>query len=175
LGNAVSSRKALLSRQARSSRPLLAVPGIVALMLASLIPPIFLLIHSIGRRDGAGGIVAAACAVLYLLMLSRLWDVASSQRRGLISERALRMAGASLAVAGSVEEVASAVQFAVTALVGPSSGAGAVLAVREDGRLTAVTPAFAMAADQAWPGPARPGDGQPAVPQWARGRTAARS
>jgi len=154
----VSSRKALLSRQARSSRPLLAVPGIVALMLASLIPPIVLLIHSSERREGAGGIVAAACAVLYLLMLSRLWDVASSHRRGLISERALRMAGASLAVAGSVEEVASAVQFAATALVGPSSRAGAVLAVREDGRLTAVTPASAMSADPAWPG-----DGQPTV------------
>ena len=154
----MSSRKALLSRQARSSRPLLAVPGIVALMLASLIPPIVLLIHSSERREGAGGIVAAACAVLYLLMLSRLWDVASSHRRGLISERALRMAGASLAVAGSVEEVASAVQFAATALVGPSSRAGAVLAVREDGRLTAVTPASAMSADPAWPG-----DGQPTV------------
>jgi PAS domain-containing protein len=109
----------------------------------------------LAATTGAEDAVAVACAVLYLLMLlSRLWDVASSHRRGLISERALRTAGAALAVAGSAEEVASAVQDAATALVGPLSGAAAVLAVRAGGRLTAVTPALAEAAEAAeagWP------------------------
>jgi diguanylate cyclase (GGDEF)-like protein/PAS domain S-box-containing protein len=124
---------------------------IVVLLLASLIPPIFLLIRSIERRDGVESVVAVTCAVLYLLMLSRLWGVASSHRRRLISERTLRMAGASLAVAGSVEEVAGAVQRAATALVGPLYGAAAVVALREGGRLRAVTPALAEAADPGWP------------------------
>jgi hypothetical protein len=41
------------------------------------------------RRDEADAIVAVLCGVLYLLMLSRLWDVASSYRRGLVRERKL--------------------------------------------------------------------------------------
>jgi diguanylate cyclase (GGDEF)-like protein/PAS domain S-box-containing protein len=149
LGNAVSSGKALSSWRVGPSRRVLT--GYALGMLASLIPPVFLVIQSAERHDGAEGAVAVACAVLYLLMLSRLWDVASSHRRGLISERTLRMAGASLAVAHSVEEVAAAVQLAATALVSPSSGSGAVLAVREGGRLRAVTPAIDMVAEADWP------------------------
>jgi diguanylate cyclase (GGDEF)-like protein/PAS domain S-box-containing protein len=123
-----------------------ATPGSwVMLILASLMPPVFLLIRTFEYHDWPAGIVAIACAVLYLLMLSRLWDVASSLRRGLIRERTLRIAGVALTSAGTVAEVAAAVQHAATTLVGrPERGleakATAVLAIRNDaGRLSAVT------------------------------------
>ena len=85
------------------------------------------------------------CGVLYLLMLSRLWDVASFQRRAMVRERTLRLAGAALASATSAEEIAAAVQNAATALVSqPEPGSRgrvtALLAVRRDGRLRAVIP-----------------------------------
>jgi diguanylate cyclase (GGDEF)-like protein/PAS domain S-box-containing protein len=113
---------------------------VIAVTLASLIPPIVLFTDGLKTRDRVEGIVAVACAILYLLMLSRLWGVVSSHRRGQISERTLRMAGVSLAVAGSVEEVAAAVQQAAFALIGQSPGSGAVLVERKGGRLHAVIP-----------------------------------
>ena len=112
----------------------------VTLMLASLIPPVFLLARSYTRRDEVEGVIALACGVLYLLMLIRLWDVAAGQRRGLIRERTLRVAGAALASAGSVEEVAAAVREAASALVGKAERA-AVLAVRDGDYLRQVDPA----------------------------------
>ena len=115
-----------------------------AISLVSVAPPIFLFVRSFQHRDASDAVVAVLCAVLYLLMLSRLWDVASSHRRGLVRERTLRMAGAALASATSAEEIATAAQNAAVALVNqPELGSGgqvtAVLAVRRDGRLTAVT------------------------------------
>ena len=103
----------------------------VALMVASLIPPIFLFVHAYARRDGVEGVIAVACGVLYLLMLSRLWDVAASRRRGLIRERTLRVASAALASAGSVEEVATAVRDAAATLIaGQPAERTALLAVQ---------------------------------------------
>jgi len=69
------------------------------ILVASLVPPVYLFVRSFLLRDASDAVVAVVCGVLYLLMLSRLWDVASSHRRGLVRERTLRMAGASLASA----------------------------------------------------------------------------
>jgi diguanylate cyclase (GGDEF)-like protein/PAS domain S-box-containing protein len=115
-----------------------------AISLVSVAPPIFLFVRAFLHRDEGDAVVAVLCGVLYLLMLSRLWDVASSHRRGLVRERTLRMAGASLASATSSEEIATAAQNAAVSLVSqPELGAAdrvtAVLAVRRDGRLRAVT------------------------------------
>ena len=106
-----------------------------AISLASVAPPIFLFVRAFLRRDEGDAVVAVLCGVLYLLMLSRLWDVASSHRRGLLRERTLRMAGASLASATSAEDIATAAQNAAVALVSqPELQSGgrvtAVLAVR---------------------------------------------
>ena len=116
-----------------------------AISMISVAPPVFLFVRAFLHNDEPDAVVAVLCGVLYLLMLSRLWDVASSHRRGLVRERTLRMAGASLASATSAEEIATAAQNAAVALVShPELGLGgrvtAVLAVRRDGgRLRAVT------------------------------------
>ena len=115
-----------------------------AVSLVSVAPPVFLCIRAFLRRDEGDAVVAVLCGVLYLLMLSRLWDVASSHRRGLVRERTLRMAGASLASATSAEEIATAAQNAAVALVSqpeltPGRRVTAILAVRRGGRLRAVS------------------------------------
>jgi diguanylate cyclase (GGDEF)-like protein/PAS domain S-box-containing protein len=76
-------------RTARQRIPDAAPGSVVVLMLASLIPPAYLLFRSFEERDGVEGVVAVACGVLYLLMLFRLWDVAATNRRSLIRGQAL--------------------------------------------------------------------------------------
>jgi len=121
-----------LTAAARQRVPDAAPGSVMVLMFASLIPPAYLLYHSIAERDGVEACVAVACGVLYLLMLSRLWDVANSNRRSLARERTLRVAGAALASAGSVEEVAAAVKDAASALIpGVPADRAALLAVRD--------------------------------------------
>jgi hypothetical protein len=115
------------------------------ILVASLVPPVYLFVRSFLHRDASDAVVAVVCGVLYLLMLSRLWDVASFQRRAMVRERTLRLAGAALASATSAEEIAAAVQNAATALVSQPEQASrgrveALLAVRRDGRLRAALP-----------------------------------
>jgi diguanylate cyclase (GGDEF)-like protein/PAS domain S-box-containing protein len=115
------------------------------ILVASLVPPVYLFVRSFLHRDASDALVAVVCGVLYLLVLSRLWDVASFQRRAMVRERTLRLAGAALASATSAEEIAAAVQHAATALVSRPEPASrgrltALLAVRRDGRLRAVLP-----------------------------------
>jgi len=86
-----------LTRPRREADPGATPAKVILLAIASLIPPMFLFAWSLQTRDGVDGVGAVACAVLYLLMLSQLWDVASSRRRGLVRERTLRLAGALLA------------------------------------------------------------------------------
>jgi diguanylate cyclase (GGDEF)-like protein/PAS domain S-box-containing protein len=127
-----------LSRPARRAADTATV-SVLMLMIASLIPPAVLFLHAFQRRDAIEGVIAAACGLLYLLMLSRLWDVAGSHRRSLARERTLRIASVALASAGSVEEVASAVRDAASALV--QGERSALLAVRDGDFLRYVTPA----------------------------------
>ncbi|HEY6493044.1 MAG TPA: EAL domain-containing protein [Trebonia sp.] len=130
-----------LTTAARQRVPDAAPGSVMALMFASLIPSAYLLYHSVAERDGVEGYVAVACGVLYLLMLSRLWDVANSNRRSLARERTLRVAGAALASAGSVEEVAAAVRDAASALLpGVPADRAAILAVRDGDVLRRVEP-----------------------------------
>jgi diguanylate cyclase (GGDEF)-like protein/PAS domain S-box-containing protein len=114
----------------------------VGLMLASLVPPLFLFVRSFTRHNEVEGVIAVACGVLYLLMLSRLWDVAASHRRGLVRERALRVASAALASANSVEEIALAVGRATADLLpGIPAERTAILGVREGDYLRRISPA----------------------------------
>jgi diguanylate cyclase (GGDEF)-like protein/PAS domain S-box-containing protein len=119
-----------------------ATSGLILLVIASLSPPVFLIVHGVTQRDALEAAVAVGCGVLYLLMLSRLWDIATSHRRGLVRERTLRMASAALAAANSLEEVALAVREAAARLL-PSIPAErtAILAVRDGDFLRRVVPA----------------------------------
>jgi diguanylate cyclase (GGDEF)-like protein/PAS domain S-box-containing protein len=109
------------------------------LMLASLIAPAVLLVESQTDRNGAdyASVIAVFSAILYLLVLSRLWDVASSHRKALSRERVIRQAGASLASAVSVEEAATAVKGAVTTLLSPRSHE-ILLIIRDGGVLRTI-------------------------------------
>jgi diguanylate cyclase (GGDEF)-like protein/PAS domain S-box-containing protein len=122
---------------------------LTVLMLAALIAPTVLFIESLSEHYIDGSVVAVFSAVLYLLVLWRLWDVAAAHRRALSRERTVRLAGASLASAGTVKDAASTVGSAAVTLLGPGAQRDAVLAVRMDGRFEAV------AADD--PPPARAG------------------
>src|SRR5260370_39349903 len=107
-------------------------------MLASFIAPAVLLIKSLNGRYHSGSVIAVFSAILYLLVLSRLWDVAASHRRALGRERAVRLAGASLASAVTVQEAATTIRSAALALIDPHSQREALLVVRNDDTLRAV-------------------------------------
>src|SRR5580658_6912148 len=116
---------------------------LIVLMLASLVAPVVLFTGSFGVRGGDGSVIAVFSAVLYLLVLSRLSDVAASHRRALGRERAVRQAGASLVSALTVDQAGAAVKSATDILLGPLRPGGVLLAVRIDGTFRAVTTASA--------------------------------
>ena len=108
------------------------------LMLASLIAPVVLLTVLPGSTRADVSVVAVFSAVLYLLVLTRLWDAAASHRRALDRERVLRQVGLSLVTMVDVPQVAGAVKDAVDALLGGHSQGDALLGVQIDGALRAV-------------------------------------
>jgi diguanylate cyclase (GGDEF)-like protein/PAS domain S-box-containing protein len=108
------------------------------LMLASLIAPVLLLTAVPGGVASEVGVIAVFSAVLYLLVLTRLWDAAASHRRALDRERVLRQASLSLVTTADVSQVAAAVKDAVDALLRGQSQGDALLGVQIDGTLLAV-------------------------------------
>ncbi len=116
---------------------------LVVLMLASLIAPVVLFAQSFRFRGANLGVIAVFSATLYLLVLSRLSDVAAAHRRAAGRERVVRQAGVSMVAAASVDEVAAAVKSATDALLGPVPRAEVLLAVRADGTFRVVTGASA--------------------------------
>jgi diguanylate cyclase (GGDEF)-like protein/PAS domain S-box-containing protein len=111
---------------------------LAVLMLASLIAPVVLIIAVPGDATPDVSVIAVFSAVLYLLVLTRLWDAAASHRRTLDRERVLRKASLSLVTAADVPQVAGAVTDAVEALIGGHSPGDTVLSVRINGVLHAV-------------------------------------
>ena len=65
-----------VSRQQAEASPV----RLTVLMLASLIAPAVLFIQSLAGRYHDDSVIAVFSAILYLLVLSRLWDVAASRR-----------------------------------------------------------------------------------------------
>ena len=108
------------------------------LMLASLIAPVVLLTALPGGATSDVSVIAVFSAILYLLVLTRLWDAAASHRRALDRERVLRHAGLSLVTMADVPQVAGAVQGAVGGLLGMHARGDALLGVRIDGLLRVV-------------------------------------
>ena len=116
---------------------------LIVLMLTSLIAPVVLFIESFQVRGGNLSVIAVFSAILYLLVLSRLSDVAASHRRALGRERVVRQAGLSLVAAASVDQAAAAVKSATDALLGTGPRGDVLLAVRIGGTFRAVTEASA--------------------------------
>jgi diguanylate cyclase (GGDEF)-like protein len=130
--------KPVTRQEAQVSRVRLTV-----LMLASLIAPVVLFIESFRFRGGNLSVIAVLSAILYLLVLTRLSDVAASHGRALGRERAVRQAAASLVSAITVEQAGAAVRSATGILLGRGPRANVLLAVRTDGAVRAVATASA--------------------------------
>ncbi len=111
----------------------------IALLLTALIPPIFLLVRTFSAyRNVVERAAAATCAVLFLLVLWRLWDLNISNERNLKRARALRRTGAALASATTIDGIAAIVRRAVRDLIGQRPNREALFAVRDDEDLTVV-------------------------------------
>ena len=108
------------------------------IMLASLIAPAVLLAEAVQHRVHDAGVIAVSSALLYILVLSRLADVAAALRRTLARAQILRLAGAALAAAATVEQAASAVRSGVVSLIGHRQPMTAAFGVREGSTLRLV-------------------------------------
>ncbi len=170
---------AQLTEPVSRQRPQASPSRLVVLMLASLIAPAVLFIQSLRHRNYDDGVIAVFSAVLFLLVTSRLWDMAASHRRALSRERTVREAGASLASAATAAEVAAAMQCASADLTRSRSPHDALLMVRDDGHFRTVSAAAAAADDpgeldrltEAWL-PALTGDEPVFLPQARLGNAA---
>ena len=111
---------------------------LVLIMLAALVAPVVLFVESVRGHVVDAGVIAVCSALLYLLVLSGLADVAAALRRALVRAEVLRQAGAALAAAATVEQAADAVRSGVGSLFPGHQPEAAVLAVREEGRLRVV-------------------------------------
>ena len=114
------------------------VVRLTLIMLASLIAPAVLLAESVEHQVRDAGVIAVCSAMLYVLVLSRLADVAAALRRTLARAQVLRLAGAALAAAATVEQAASAVRGGVASLMENRQRGPVLLAVREGGALRVV-------------------------------------
>jgi len=109
----------------------LTVRRVVLLALSTLIAPIVLIVQAV-RDDGRYvGISALVAAVMFLLVLARLYGAVSGYRGVVSRERALRGAGAALVSASDVGEVTAAVRSAVSRLLPGGQAHRVVLALEE--------------------------------------------
>ncbi|MET9953818.1 aminotransferase class I/II-fold pyridoxal phosphate-dependent enzyme [Streptomyces sp. NPDC006339] len=116
------------------------------LALASLIAPALLLFQSLRQEPGRDiGVISIFSALMFLLVLVRLWGMMAEHRGAEARERSLRVAAASLVAALSPREVAAAVETAAATLFGPGPGPGPgasrhtmLLVCDRHGRLSAV-------------------------------------
>jgi diguanylate cyclase (GGDEF)-like protein/PAS domain S-box-containing protein len=124
----------------RQTEPKALSARMIALLVTALIPPVFLLVRASGSPHSlAETTAAAASAALSLLVLSRLWDVNISHERSLVRERALRMTGAALASATTIDDIGTIVRKAIRAVLGQRPNREALFAVRKDDELTVVS------------------------------------
>lgn len=127
-----------LTQPVARQRPPSSVVRLTLIMLASLIAPAVLLAEAVAHRVQDAGVIAVCSALLYVLVLSRLADVAAALRQTLARAHVLRQAGEALAAASTVEQAASAVRSGVASLMEGRQPGPAVLAVREGSTLRVV-------------------------------------
>ena len=153
-----------LTRPAPVQRAEVSPARLIVLMLAALIAPTVLFIELLRGRYSDLPAVAAFSVVLYLLVMLRLLHTAASHRRALSRERTVRLAGASLASAGTVEDAAAVAGNAAVSLIGRGAQRAALLAVRLGSGFKVVA-----AGGSSEPGSSEPGSsGQSARPEELR-------
>ncbi|ORT60620.1 hypothetical protein BKD26_05110, partial [Streptomyces sp. CB03238] len=129
-----------LTERAPQPGPGLAKRRLAVLAGASLIAPAILLSEALLGTVRDAAVIAVFSAVMFLLVMARLWELVSQHRRAVTRERSLRVAAASLVGAVTPRDVARCVEEAATTLFGPGVQHEAVLlAVDADRRLRPVT------------------------------------
>ncbi|MFD3532442.1 aminotransferase class I/II-fold pyridoxal phosphate-dependent enzyme [Streptomyces sp. NPDC058664] len=132
-----------LTERAPEPPPRVAERRLALLAGASLVAPALLLFQSL-RQDRAQDIavIAIFSALMFLLVLARLWGMMNDHGKAEAREHSLRNAAASLVAALSPREVAGAVETASATLFGPGTGHRALLLIRDRrGGLSAVATA----------------------------------
>jgi diguanylate cyclase (GGDEF)-like protein/PAS domain S-box-containing protein len=113
----------------------------MSLMLATLIAPAYLFVRFFFAHDRTVGIAAAACALVFLLVLTRLYDVNLTNRRNLTRERTLRLGGERLVSADTIAEIGTVVRDVALALIGHHPRREAIFLVRDGETMQVVTTA----------------------------------
>ncbi|MEU6881607.1 aminotransferase class I/II-fold pyridoxal phosphate-dependent enzyme [Streptomyces sp. NPDC046712] len=121
-----------LTERAPQPPPVIAERRLAMLAAASLVAPVLLLYQALRNdREQDIAVIAVFSAIMFLLVLTRLWGMMSEHRNAEARERSLRVAAASLVASLSPREVASAVEAAAATLVGPGTPHRTMLLARD--------------------------------------------
>ncbi|MET7619749.1 aminotransferase class I/II-fold pyridoxal phosphate-dependent enzyme [Streptomyces sp. NPDC005408] len=118
-----------LTERAPQQQPGMAQRRLVVLAVACLVAPAMVVSQALRGNVRDIGITAVFSAVMFLLVLARLWGLVEEHRKAVTRERSLRVAAASLVAAVNPEEVACSVQAAAGTLFDPAAQHEAVLLV----------------------------------------------
>ncbi|MDT9692820.1 aminotransferase class I/II-fold pyridoxal phosphate-dependent enzyme [Streptomyces sp. P9(2023)] len=130
-----------LTERAAQPPAVIAERRLAMLAAASLIAPVLLLYQSLRNdREQDIAVIAVFSAIMFLLVLTRLWGMMAEHRNAEARERSLRVAAASLVASLSPREVASAVEVAAATLVGPGTPHKTMLLARDRRRLLYAVP-----------------------------------
>ncbi|MFJ3583230.1 aminotransferase class I/II-fold pyridoxal phosphate-dependent enzyme [Streptomyces sp. NPDC090127] len=130
-----------LTERAPQPPAVIAERRLALLAAASLIAPVLLLYQSLRNdREQDIAVIAVFSAIMFLLVLTRLWGMMAEHRNAEARERSLRVAAASLVASLSPREVASAVEVAAATLVGPGTPHKTMLLARDRRRLLYAVP-----------------------------------
>lgn len=114
--------------------PGIAKRRLAVLAAASLIAPVMLLVEALLGTVRDAAVIAVFSAVMFLLVMARLWELVSEHRRAVTRERSLRVAAASLVGAVTPRDVARCVETAAATLFGQGVQHEAVLLEVDAGR-----------------------------------------
>ncbi|MFD8972769.1 aminotransferase class I/II-fold pyridoxal phosphate-dependent enzyme [Streptomyces sp. NPDC059593] len=121
-----------LTERAPEPAPRIAERRLALLAGASLVAPALLLLQSLRHdRDQDIGVIAIFSALMFLLVLARLWSMMTAHGKAEARERSLRVASASLVAALSPREVGGAVETASATLFGPGTDHRVLLLTRD--------------------------------------------
>ncbi|MGW1140756.1 aminotransferase class I/II-fold pyridoxal phosphate-dependent enzyme [Streptomyces zhihengii] len=127
-----------LTERAPEQPPGIAHRRLAVLAAASLVAPAMLLSQSLRGNVQDTAVTAAFSAVMFLLVLARLWGLVTDHRNAVTRERGLRVAAASLVGAVTPEDVARSVDAAIGALFPRPVEHKALLLVDVGGHLSPV-------------------------------------
>lgn len=130
-----------LTERVPQSPAVIAERRLALLAAASLVAPVLLLYQSLrADREQDIAVIAVFSAIMFLLVLTRLWGMMAEHRSAEARERSLRVAAASLVASLSPREVASAVEVAAATLVGPGTPHKTMLLARDRRRFLYAVP-----------------------------------